>query len=101
MRLIKIEPYANGAHANQASSGTVNVPDGWAVIPDGMELPDTYPFVELTVSKGVVVHMEPGNIVAPEEAPAEESGDLAARVEALEAAVAKGLAMFEEETANG
>lgn len=49
MKIIKIEPYENGAHANQTSSSTFPVPDGYALIPDNMLIPDTFPFVDIEV----------------------------------------------------
>ena len=51
MNLIKIEPLENGAHDNQLLAFDIEIPDGWAVIPEGMELPDSFPFVDLTVEK--------------------------------------------------
>lgn len=42
MRIIEIEPLSNGGHRNQ--TGEFNtIPDGWAVIPDGMEV-NNFPF---------------------------------------------------------
>lgn len=68
MRIIKIEAYDNGAHANQ--TGTFSkVPDGWAVIPDGMAIPDTFPFVNITVENGVVTSMTAGVVPEPEPTP--------------------------------
>ena len=59
MRIIEIAAPENGAHRNQ--SGFVgDVPAGWAAIPDGMEVPDTFPFVHITVEGGVVTEMEAG-----------------------------------------
>ena len=59
MRIIEIAALENGAHRNQ--SGFVgDVPAGWAAIPDGMEVPETFPFVVITVEDGVVTEMEAG-----------------------------------------
>lgn len=44
--IIKIEPFSNGSHANQSMTPK-NIPDGWAVIPDDMELPN-FPFGTVT-----------------------------------------------------
>lgn len=41
---IKIDANQDGSHAYQIGG---NLEDGWAVVPDGMELPDTFPFVEI------------------------------------------------------
>lgn len=59
MRIIEIEALDNGAHRNQNHSLS-SVPDGWAVIPDDMEVPETFPFVEITVENGVVTAMVAG-----------------------------------------
>ena len=47
MKIIKIEPYENGAHSNQTSNATFPVPDGYALIPDDMPIPETFPFVDI------------------------------------------------------
>ena len=46
MNIIEINTLPNGAHRNQ-SGGNV-LPDGWAVIPDGMEM-QNFPFGEVVV----------------------------------------------------
>ena len=46
MNIIEIKTLPNGAHRNQ-SGGSV-LPDGWAVIPDGMEM-QNFPFGEVVV----------------------------------------------------
>ena len=46
MRTIEIAALSNGAHRNQTATFSA-VPDGWAVIPDAMEIPDTFPFVNI------------------------------------------------------
>lgn len=48
MKIIEIEALSNGAHRNQDGGFDV-IPSGWAVIPDGMELPATFPFVDIGV----------------------------------------------------
>ena len=49
MQIIEIESLENGAHRNQ--DGFIGeVPAGWAVIPDGMEL-QNFPFGDLTVDE--------------------------------------------------
>ncbi len=61
MFIIKIEAQENGAHANQ--DGPVgSVPDGWALVPDGMAIPDTFPFVDIIVENGVVTGMTAGTV---------------------------------------
>ena len=49
MQIIEIESLENGAHRNQ--DGFIgDVPAGWAVIPDGMELPN-FPFGDIAVDE--------------------------------------------------
>lgn len=76
MRIVEIKASENGAHNNQTINGadpaTFPVPDGWAIIPEGMETPN-FPFGEITVDDSnppVVTSWTPGVIPDPEE-PAE------------------------------
>ena len=69
MKLIEITALSNGAHRNQTYNGST-VPDGWAVIPDGMAVPDTFPFVNLTVEDQTVTSMTAG--IVPEHEPEPE-----------------------------
>lgn len=57
--IIKVEPFENGAHANQSTVPEV-IPEGWAVVPDELDIPETFPFVNITVSGGVVSGMTAG-----------------------------------------
>ena len=70
MRIIKIEPYENGAHDNNSSEHIKVVPEGWAKIPDDMETPN-FPFGDIKVKKinGVMTVTEwiPRDIPEPEE----------------------------------
>lgn len=95
MRIIEIEPLANGAHRNQ-SGKVLSAPEGWAYIPDDLEIPDTFPFVGLTVEGDIVTSMTPGVVPDPEPDP-EPTPTLADRVAALEDAIAEGLTLYEEE----
>lgn len=72
MTIIKIEPYDNGAHANQTSSGVIPVPDGWAVVPEDLPVPDSFPFVDITVEDGVVTSMTAREVPEPEPEPTPE-----------------------------
>lgn len=45
MRIIEIEKLSNGAHRNQ-TGGLNTIPDGWAVVPEDMEL-ENFPFGEV------------------------------------------------------
>ena len=75
MRIIEITALDNGAHRNQTGSLSV-VPDGWAVIPDVMEV-ENFPFGEIEVDEvdGVmtVTKWVPGEM--PEPAPVPESDE--------------------------
>lgn len=71
MRIIEIAALPNGAHRNQTSSGAISVPDGWAIIPDGMATPN-FPFGDITVddqTPPVVTSWTPLPIPEPEPAP--------------------------------
>ena len=46
MKIINLTALENGAHANQTSSHYFDPPEGWAIIPDDMELPN-FPFGEV------------------------------------------------------
>lgn len=69
MKLIEIAALSNGAHKNQTCNFEIDVPDGWAVIPEGMAVPDTFPFVNLTVDGQTVTSMTAGTIPEPEPEP--------------------------------
>ena len=68
MIMIEIAPLSNGAHRNQTGTFST-IPDGWAVIPDGMETPN-FPFGEVTVDETqtppVVTGWAVGTIPEPE-----------------------------------
>ena len=49
MKIIEIAALSNGAHRNQ-SGNMQTVPDGWAVIPDGMET-ENFPFGNVAVEE--------------------------------------------------
>lgn len=66
MRIIEIQSLPNGAHRNQ--SGCSVCPQGWAVIPDGMDTPN-FPFGDVTVEGGVVTSWTAGTIPEPEPVP--------------------------------
>lgn len=51
MHIIEIEALYNGAHNQQNGFRGDVPPDGWAIIPDDMELPKTFPFVDLTAEE--------------------------------------------------
>lgn len=49
MYVIKIEAYENGAHDNQ--DGLNFIPEGYAVIPENIMIPSSYPFVDIEVEE--------------------------------------------------
>lgn len=69
MQIIKINPNSNGSHDNQTLHGVM--PDGYAVIPDNMEIPDTFPFVTVSAEKGVVTSMDKSTVPETETQPKE------------------------------
>lgn len=65
MKIIEISALSNGAHRNQ-NGFKGEVPGGWAVIPDDMRIPSTFPFVDINVEDGVVTSMTAGIVPEPE-----------------------------------
>lgn len=79
MQIIKILPESNGSHVNQHyDSPIIVVPDGWAIVPNDMPIPDTFPFVNIEVTDGIVTSMEAGVIppVPPEPDPDPSADEL-------------------------
>lgn len=80
MTIIEIAALENGAHNNQTINGAdpakFPVPDGWAVIPDGMVC-ENFPFGEVTVDETqnppMVTGWTPGVIPEPEPIPEPET----------------------------
>lgn len=68
MRIIKIEPSAVGSHDSVAGM-FATIPEGWAVIPEGMEC-ENFPFGEVVAEEidGVmtVTSWTPGEMPEPE-----------------------------------
>lgn len=80
MKIIEITAFDNGAHRNQ--TGTFRaIPSGWAVIPPDMEIPETFPFVDIEVDGQTVTSMTAGVVPEPEPEPTPEPTQLD-RVEA-------------------
>ena len=68
MKIIEIAALENGAHRNQQGSFNT-VSDGWAVIPDSLTIPDTFPFVDIEVDGQTVTAMKAGIVPEPEPVP--------------------------------
>lgn len=75
MTIVEIAALENGAHRNQTGAFAV-IPDGWAAIPVGMIIPETFPFVEVTAESGVVTSLTAGAVPEPEPAPTPEPTQL-------------------------
>lgn len=92
MKIIELSALSNGAHRNMESSAWLAPPEGWAMIPEEMALPDTYPFVEVEAEEmgGVmtVTALTPGTMPEPDLEPikvariARSKTDLASYLEA-------------------
>ena len=73
MTIIELAALENGAHRNQTGDFAA-IPDGWAVVPAAVALPDTFPFVgvEAADAAGVptVTALTPAAVPAPAPLPA-------------------------------
>lgn len=68
MKIIEIAPLSNGAHRNQTGQFST-ISDGWAQIPDDMPIPETFPFVTLTVDGQTVTGITAGTVPTPAPVP--------------------------------
>ena len=84
-KFIKIEPFDNGAHDNYTINSELEQTEGWAVIPDDMEVPDTFPFVNIKVKDGIVTEMTPGAVHKAEPLPVTEMEKIRADIDYLSA----------------
>ena len=92
MQIIEIAALENGAHRNQTGTFRNGLPDGWAVVPDDLEIPETFPFVDIEVEDGVVTAMTASTVPEPEPEP-EVDPTLEDRMAAMEAAIERGLSL--------
>ena len=74
MKIIEIQPLDNGAHRNQ-EGGLRTIPDGWAMIPATVDIPDTFPFVDIEVDGQTVASMTAGIVPEPEPEPEPDPTD--------------------------
>lgn len=95
MKIIEIVALENGAHRNQTLHG--RVPDGWARIPENMQLPETFPFVDLVAEGGVVTAMT-ANQTAYDAAVAGEAEREPTDSERIAALEAENKALKEQQT---
>ena len=51
MNLIRIVALPSGAHENRNSPWETTVPEGWAVIPKNVIIPESFPFVDIEVEE--------------------------------------------------
>lgn len=74
MKIIEIKSFENGSHENQTGDFTT-IPEGWAVIPEGMDTPN-FPFGDVVAREidGVmtVTKWTPGTIPEPTPKPEAE-----------------------------
>ena len=91
MLIIEIQPLETGAHRNQ--TGNLNtIPKGWAEVPPGISVPDTFPFVDIEVDGQTVIAMTAGIVPEPEPEP-EPEPTLEDRVSSIETAIERGLTL--------
>lgn len=90
MIIIEISALENGAHRNQTVSGVVSIPDGWAVIPDNMEIPASFPFVNIEADGKTVTSMTAGVVPGPD-IETERAVKIAAMSAACNAAITGGV----------
>lgn len=64
MRIIEIKALGNGAHRNQEGRLSY-IPEGWAIVPNDIVIPETFPFVNIEVENGVVTKMTEGIVPEP------------------------------------
>ena len=64
MKIIEINALTNGAHRNQ--SGANVLPEGWAIIPDDIIIPKSFPFVDIEVDGNIVTSMTARELPKPD-----------------------------------
>ena len=90
MQIIEITALPTGAHRNQTGEFRT-IPDGWAVVPEEMELPETFPFVNIEAEDGVVTSMTAGTVPEPEPKPEPEPDPEYVTYAELAAAIREGV----------
>lgn len=74
---IYLEKNVLGGYDYNNAPAYVPVPDGWAVVPDDIEIPESFPFVNIEVAnddegRAVVVSMTAGVVPDPDPEPEPE-----------------------------
>lgn len=74
IRIIEIQPNELGGHENLTiyDAEFYTVPNGWCIIPNEIEIPETFPFVHFHYRNGVVLDMSPGTVPPSPEPPEPE-----------------------------
>lgn len=90
MQIIEITALPNGAHRNQTSDFRT-IPEGWAVVPEEMEIPETFPFVNIEAEDGVVTSMTAGEVPEPKPDPEPEPEPKYVTYAELAAAIREGV----------
>jgi len=67
MLIIEIQQLENGGHRNM--TGGHVVPQGWAIVPEDLEIPDSFPFVDIEVEGNIVISMTGREVPEPEPEP--------------------------------
>lgn len=65
MRIVQIISSDDGSHKIEELEEGAAIPEGWALIPNGMSLPNTAPYFDIVVSEGMVVRITPSKVPAP------------------------------------
>lgn len=63
--IIKIQQNENGSHSNQSSNPKI-IPNGWAVVPDYLTIPNSFPFVDIILDGQTVVELIEKTVPTPE-----------------------------------
>lgn len=96
MKIIELVALENGAHRNRKTDFDVEVPDGWALVSEDLEIPATFPFVKNLVQdeSGVVISWDPDQEAY--DAAMEAADPLSGAIEARIAQSKKDLAAYLE-----
>jgi len=93
MKIIEIAAQSNGGHRNMTVANLSYLPVGWAKIPEDMEIPETFPFVDVEAKNGVVTAMTAGTVPDPD--PEAEPSEGTGNTEEIEAALDEIIAIQE------